>query len=70
MIRRTGNFKQTGKIMYEIRKNFTEIVPPINIGMVIGDDAIIMSEAAISQLDLAIDLIVKMIKDMGLSIEK
>lgn len=69
-VRITGEFKQIGKIMYIIRKNITEIVTPIKIGMIIGNNASIMSEDAIRKLDFAIDLIIRITKNMGLSIEK
>ena len=69
-VRIKGKFKQTGKIMYKIRQNLTEIVTPIKIGMIIGDDASMLSEDEIRKLDFAIDSIIRMTKDLGLSIEK
>ncbi len=68
-IRTTGQFKQTGEIMYKIRQH-NEFVTPIKIGMIIGVDAPIMSKDAIKKLDFAIDLIVRMTKDMGVPVEK
>lgn len=69
-VRVKGNFKQTEEIMYKIRQNLTEIKTPLKIGMVFGLEASIACENEIRKLDFAIDLIIKTVKEMGLSIEK
>lgn len=69
-VRITGQFKQIGDIMYQIRQHFDEIVFPVKIGMIIGVDASICSKEAIEKLDFAIEIIVSMVKDMGILIEK
>lgn len=58
-VRITGQFKQTGEIIYKIKQNFAEIVTPLKIGMIIGVDASVMCEEEIRKIDFAIDLIIR-----------